>query len=186
VLVSELLLQKTDAPKVEALFNDFFLKYPTIHDLYRAKITELEKILQPLGLYKKRSLRLKSIAHEVVEEYSGKIPSDREKLLELNGVGDYIANAVICFAFRKSMPIVDTNVIRIFERLLNVHSLKKRPRTDKEIWIIAKKMLPKKNFQDYNYSLLDFASVICKDRKPDCQNCMFLKNCNFGGKYIYD
>jgi len=177
VLVSELLLQKTDAPKVETVFYDFFSKFKTIEDINKAKTKDIEKILFPIGLYKNRANRLKTIAQKILEDYSGEIPSNKDDLLQLKGVGNYIANAVLCFGYGKPEPILDTNIIRIYNRLFEVKSTKKRPRTDKEIWNFANSMLPKDKVQDYNYAVLDYASLICKARKPLCVNCIFSKYC---------
>jgi len=184
VLVSELLLQKTDAPKVEAIYNKFFSKYPTIYDINDNDISDIENILEPLGLFRSRAERLKSIAHTIINDFSGQIPHETGGLLKLKGVGDYITNAVLCFAYGESEPIVDANVIRIFARLFEFQSKKKRPRNDKEVWQFAESLLPKRKVQDYNYGLLDFASKVCKARKPDCDNCMFLNNCSFGKKFL--
>jgi A/G-specific adenine glycosylase len=184
VLVSELLLQKTDAPKVEAVFNDFFSAYKEIHDIYKAEIKDIEEKLLHLGLYKHRADRLKSIAQTIVENYSGEIPQNKEDLLKLKGVGEYISNAVLCFGYNEPEPIVDTNVIRIFNRLFKMQSSKKRPRNDKDIWKFAGELLPKKKIQDYNYGLLDFASLICKSKKPVCHSCMFLNYCSYGKKFL--
>jgi len=184
VLVSELLLQKTNAQKVEDIFDEFFSKYPTIYEINNEDINNLETILKPLGIFRKRADRLKKISLVIIDKFSGKIPGNKNDLLKLYGVGEYIVNAVLCFGYKKSVPIVDTNVIRIFERLFQKKSIKNRARTDKEIWKFADKMLPEKNVQDYNYALLDFASIVCKARNPECKNCIFLFQCAFGKNFI--
>jgi A/G-specific adenine glycosylase len=179
ILISELLLQKTDAPKVEEIYNDFFSMYETIDMIYNADIKEIERILLPLGLNKNRANRLKSISQKVIEEHGGEIPKNKSDLLQLKGVGNYIANAVMCFAYGENEPIVDTNVIRMYSRLFNFKSIKKRPRDDKELWNFAKHMLPSDKIQDYNYAILDYASLVCKAKKPLCEKCIFLKYCRY-------
>ncbi|MBE9592448.1 MAG: hypothetical protein IMF19_03105 [Proteobacteria bacterium] len=97
--------------------------------------------------------------------------------MSLYGVGEYISNAVLCFAFKKRIPIVDTNVLRVYERVFNVKSLKSRPHTDKKMWDFAEKMLPKENYVGYNYALLDFASDICRAKNPFCEICPLKSIC---------
>ncbi len=170
ILISEILLHKTDSKKVEKVYPAFIGKFPTIYHLYRAVPEEINNLIKDIGLFY-RGKRLKKIADKIVNQFEGNIPDNKEKLVSLYGVGEYISNAILCFAFKKRVPIVDTNVIRVYERVFNVKSSKSRPRTDKEIWNFAEKMLPRNSYVEYNYSLLDFASEICKAKKPFCNIC---------------
>jgi len=176
ILISELLLQKTDSKKVEKLYPKFIEKFPTVYRLYQAESEEIDNLIKDIGLFY-RGQRLKRIAEQIVNEFNGNIPASKDDLMSLYGVGEYISNAVLCFAFKKRMPIVDTNVIRVYERAFNVKSLKSRPRTDKEIWDFAEKMLPKENYVEYNYALLDFASDICRAKNPLCEICSIKSIC---------
>ena len=107
------------------------------------------------------------------------MPKEKDKLLTLRGVGDYIANAVLCFAFNKDVPIVDANVIRVIERFFSLKSKKVRPRTDKLIWQFAEKLVPKGNAKEYNRAILDFAALVCSAKKPNCLNCPISKKCDY-------
>jgi A/G-specific adenine glycosylase len=176
ILISEILLHKTDSKKVEKLYPKFIEKFPTVYYLYQAESEEIDNLIKDIGLFY-RGQRLKKIAEQIVNEFNGNISDNKEDLISLYGVGEYISNAVLCFAFKKRMPIVDTNVIRVYERVFNVKSLKSRPRTDKEMWDFAKKMLPKENYVEYNYALLDFASDICRAKKPLCEICPIKSMC---------
>jgi A/G-specific adenine glycosylase len=159
VLISEVLLQKTNAPKVEPVYNKLIRKYPTPESLQRAKITDVKKIMKDLGLLY-RAERLISIGKTLTANYKGAVPSKREQLLGLRGLGKYAASAVMCFAFNKCESIVDNNVVRLFERIFGFKSTKKRPREDTALWHFAKSILPSKNVRDYNYALLDFSALV--------------------------
>ena len=126
-----------------------------------------------------RAQRLSAASREIMENYKGDFPKNKEYLLGIKGIGNYIASAILCFGYGRPYPIVDTNIIRIFDRCFDVKSNKTRPRTDKFIWTFAKETLPKKNFIDYNYALLDFAATICRARNPKCKDCFFFDNCNY-------
>ena len=176
ILISEILLHKTDSKKVEKLYPKFIDKFPTIYHLYQAEPEEIDDLIKEIGLFY-RGQRLKKIAEQIVNQFKGNIPTSKEDLMSLYGVGEYISNAVLCFAFKKGVPIVDTNVIRVYERVFNVKSLKSRPHTDKKMWDFAEKMLPKENYVEYNYALLDFASEVCRAKNPLCEICPIKSIC---------
>ena len=170
ILISEILLQKTDFKKVLAIYNDFIAEFPDAISIKNAEISNLNSYFIKNGLIYK-SNRLKQISSQVLGVYGGKIPDKKEELMSLYGVGDYISNAVLCFAFKKKVPLVDTNIIRIYGRIFGIKTLKTRPHTDKEIWNFAEEMLPEEDYVEYNYALLDFASDICRAKKPLCEKC---------------
>lgn len=178
ILISEIMLQKTDAQKVLNVFPQFISKYPSPSALSNATIRLLRKELFLLGIHD-RARRLKETAKILIDKFNGRVPKEKEKLLCLKGVGNYIANAVLCFAFNKDIPIVDANVIRVFERFFSLKSNRSRPRTDRSIWQFAEKLVPKGNGGKYNRALLDFAAVICIARKPNCLGCPISKRCDY-------
>jgi len=113
VLVAEILLQKTFADKVEPIYDEFVDRYPRLDALTEAKVEAVTSLLKPLGLQNVRAKALIDIANEYAD---GGIPDDKEALLELPYVGPYAANATLCFAFDERRPIVDANVVRVFNR----------------------------------------------------------------------
>lgn len=178
VLVSEVLLQQTNAEKVVGAYNIIVKQYKTICDLADADIVFLRSLFKDLGLFY-RADRLVDISRQITEKYKGKIPDKREDLLAIRGIGNYISNAVLCFGYNKPYAVVDTNVIRVFDRVLGFKSTHKRPRTDRRIWELAQILLPSENYVDYNYGLLDFASAVCRARKPVCSGCLMYVICNY-------
>jgi len=179
IIIAEIMLQKTNAEKVVLTYPIFLKRYPNLHTLLIADNEELKDLLKYLGLQNQKALILKELANKVLNNYDGKIPSTKEELLSIKGIGDYIANAILCFAFNIRVPIIDGNVIRILERLFDIKSRKKNPRTDKEIWKQMEKLLPIENYRDFNYALLDFASLICKFYNPLCEDCFMIEFCNY-------
>lgn len=178
VLVSEILLQQTNVEKVIKPYCAIIEKYCSIQELGNAEIEFLRDLFKDLGLFY-RADRLINISKQIIEKYGGIIPEKREDLIKIKGIGDYTCNAVLCFGYKKPYAIVDTNVIRVFERVLNFKSLKKRPHTDKKIWEFAQLLLPFDDFIDYNYGLLDFAALVCKARKPSCSECLMSSICYY-------
>ncbi|NOH04739.1 MAG: A/G-specific adenine glycosylase [Chloroflexi bacterium] len=185
ILISEMMLQKTDTQKVLLIYPSFIKKHRTVAQLAQANINALKKELHLLGI-NDRARRLKTTAKTILRLYDGKVPADRTRLLRLLGVGDYIANAVLCFAFNEDVPLLDTNVIRVIKRVFSVESNKKRARTDKELWRFAGSLVPQGKAVDYNRGVLDFASAVCKARSPKCSICPINLICDYysllGGK----
>ena len=162
LLVTEILLQKTRAEAVEEVYEEFFSKYPDIFSLAAAKPEDLEKIIGVLGL-RYRASRLIQIANKIVKEFGGVIPSRFEELLELPGVGVYIANALLNFAYGIPRPVIDVNVMRVLNRLFNVTS-------EKQGWRILENLFLKGDNRVIGYALIDLASLICR-WKPNCKSC---------------
>ena len=175
ILVTEILLQKTKAETVAKIWKTFFKKFPTIRRLAVSNYNEILDIIAPLGLAR-RALRLKRIANQIIYFYNGKVPSSFYELLKLPGVGPYIASAVMCFGFDKPYPIVDVNVMRLINRF--------RGYTD-EITIrsFLKSIMPQKNFKEFNWGVLDLASLVCRIDKPSCHICPLNIECL---KHDYD
>lgn len=178
VLVSEVLLQQTNAEKVVEPFNLIINKYPTINSLAEGDIEFLRSIFKDLGLFY-RADRLINIAKDIVSRFNGAVPVDRNSLLSIIGIGDYCCNAVICFGNQERCAIVDTNVIRIIERFFNIRSQKSRPRTDKKLWEFVETLLPDAEYQDFNYGILDFSALVCTHYNPKCRICILSSNCSF-------
>lgn len=164
------MLQQTNAYRVESVFREFVAKYPNVSVLAGSRLQDVREVLKPLGL-SYRAARLKSIAVELTERYGGVVPCSEKSLITLPGIGPYITNATLCFAYSKRVPLVDTNIIRLYDRVFGFRSGRNRPREDKEVWQFAKEMLPKTGFKDYNLSLLDFAAEVCVSRQPHCDEC---------------
>lgn len=176
IIVAEFLLQKTDVEKAKVVYEEFIFRWPTVHLLSKEAVPSISNVIQPLGL-RYRATRLKSTAKAVVKKFGGKIPEAREKLLELPGVGRYIASAVECFAYNKPRAVLDTNIIRILNRVFGIKSDKNRPREDSRLWNLAQTLVPSNNAKEYNWGLLDYGALICKSKEPLCNECVLHSIC---------
>lgn len=179
ILIAEILLRKTDAGKVLRIYERFIRRYPSFEALINADRRELEDFLRPLGIYRRRAKELMDLARIVKAKHRGKVPHSREEILGLPGVGDYAANAVLCFAFGKTVPLVDTNVIRVVARVFSFKSKRKRARDDPEIWREIGRIVPKGKARDFNLAILDLAAASCLPRKPVCGICPVTLLCDY-------
>jgi A/G-specific adenine glycosylase len=94
ILITEKLLQQTDVGHVLNIYDDFFDKFPSVRSLADAEQEEIQKAIKTLGFWRIRARDLRFMAKQLIEKYSGEIPRDKQKLLELFGIGQYIASAV--------------------------------------------------------------------------------------------
>ncbi len=177
VLIAEMMLRRTKADQVKAVYNRLFAEYPDVETMAEAKNEKLEQILYPLGL-KWRTPAFGLVAREVKEKYQCKIPEAREELTTLPGVGEYVAGAVLSVAYGKKEWIVDSNIVRLFRRYFGIKT-SKEGRRDKHIVEIAKVYASGENPRKANLALLDFAALICLPRNPKCTLCPLSSTCHY-------
>jgi len=116
VWVSEVMLQQTQVETALPYFERFIREFPSVQHLARAREERVLTLWAGLGYYR-RAKNLMAAARLVVERHGGRIPSDYETLIELPGVGQYMAGAILSIAFNKPYPIVDGNVRRVLSRI---------------------------------------------------------------------
>ncbi|MFN6566727.1 A/G-specific adenine glycosylase [Dendronalium sp. ChiSLP03b] len=177
ILVAEHLLQKTDAITVVPIYKAFLFKYPTLENLVKASIDELNELLKPLGLYF-RAERLYQCARIIIEQYGGKIPNSEKQLLELPGIGKYTARAICSQAFSQPLAVLDTNVARILERFFGLQGERVKSRC-KILWRAAETIAPDKEVGKWNLTLLDFGAMVCRAKNPLCNDCPLSAKCDY-------
>lgn len=116
VLISEVLLQRTNAKQAARQYSLFVKKYPNLASLKSVSTKEIKWFFAPLGLHKRTNVFMRMIK-VINEKYGGKLPREYSLLVKLPGVGDYGANAILLFAFGERRGLVDANTIRIFANL---------------------------------------------------------------------
>lgn len=181
ILIAEILLKRTRAETVAPYITRFLRKYPSLRALAKAPLEEIENILKPLGLYRQRALHIKKLVDVLISRHGGEIPDSYEELIDLPGIGEYTANAVLCFAYKKSVPIVDTNIVRVIIRFFGVKPSKSEARRSPEIWEIARKLTPKngENARRFWWGMIDFAALVCIPQKPRCSICPLKEKCQY-------
>jgi len=178
VLVAEVLLQKTNSAKVSDVFTHLIAQYPTIVALARAREASIRRLIRPLGL-EYRAHRLRTMARQIAHTHGGTIPRTKEGLDGLQGVGDYIAAAVLVFAYNRPLGVLDTNVIRVLRRVFGVQAKTARARTDRDLWAAASELVPLGDARDYNLAILDFAALVCVSGRPRCDECPLSDQCKY-------
>ncbi|MEP0923400.1 DNA-binding protein [Leptolyngbya sp. ST-U4] len=180
ILIAEVMLHRTQARQVLPVYKQFVARYPNLESLANASERELREILYSLGLHWRIEL-LHKMVRELATRFEGRIPADRENLLALPGVSDYIASAFRCFALNQSDALIDTNTVRIVARLFGL-PVKDSLRRNKRFMSLIGAMVDPEEPKFYNYALLDLANKIClKSNPPICRSCPIQTHCLHGG-----
>lgn len=173
-VIAEVLLQRTKAETIAKFYPSFLKGFPNWKALVNADVKKLERYLKPIGLYRQRSKRLKSLAQEMVNR-NGRLPRDREELESIPFMGQYIANAVELIIFNQPSPLVDVNMSRVLERFFGPRKMADI-RYDPYLQMLSYKIVEHKRAKEINWAILDFAATICKP-KPLCDSCPLIKKC---------
>jgi A/G-specific adenine glycosylase len=175
ILVSEVMLQQTQVARVQEKLPLFLGTFPTLRRLASATTAEVVRAWSGLG-YNNRSIRLRNLARIVVDEHGSSIPSDPTTLLQLPGIGPYTAHALACFAYGKRVPLVDTNVRRLFSRLFWKMRSASQTIDDDVLWKKAAQILPPNAYM-WNQAIMDLGAVICTASSPSCDTCPVAAYC---------
>lgn len=176
ILVSEVMLQQTQADRVASKFKEFIKRFKTVGALSKASLGEVLRAWQGLG-YNRRALYLKRAAEEIVKIKS--FPSKATELENLPGVGPYTARAVLTFAFNKREIFIETNIRSVF-----IHEFfkSKRKVSDKEIISLIRQTLPKRNVSEWYQALMDYGALLKrKNNNPSRRSTHHSKQSMFRG-----
>ena len=171
------MLQRTRAEQVEPVYKQFFKKYPTVVSLSKAKTKEVSKYTKHLGIHW-RAKHFITAAKFIVKVYKGKIPVEREKLLAIPGVGEYVAGAILTAAFQKKEWVIDSNIARFFNRYYDL-GLTGEIRRKKKIIELSKQLFKYKNPRKLLFAILDFTALVCKPINPQCNSCPLRRKCKY-------
>ncbi len=164
ILVSEIMLQQTQVDRVIPKYLAFLKQFPTAKHLAKAPTSSVITAWAGLG-YNRRAINLQRAAQQLMQG----VPED---LKELAGVGPYTAHALQCFALEQDVPVVDTNIRRIFSRLFFAGK-----GTAEEIDAAVARAVPRGKGVAWNNALMDFGSMVCTASSPKCSECPLQKQC---------
>ena len=173
ILVSEIMLQQTQVPRVIPKYREWLRRYPSIEALAGAGTREVREAWYPLG-YNVRPLRLREIARATVRRHGGRLPRTREELLAFKGIGPYTVGALLSFAFGEDAPVLDTNVRRVLRRVFAGD--RTRP-SEGALWALSTDVLPRGRAYDFNQGLMDLGATVCTGRRPRCRECPVARGC---------
>jgi len=149
LLVATILAAQCTDEKVNQITPLLFKKYPTIADLARASQAEVEAIIRPTGFFRNKARNIIAAARSIMEEFGGEVPDRMEELIKLPGVARKTANIVLSSAFRHPNKI------------------------EQDLMAIV----PREDWLDFNYLLVDHGRAVCQARHPLCNECFLRSLC---------
>lgn len=176
IWISEIMLQQTRVEAVKEYYARFIKKLPTLKDLAEIEEDELLKLWEGLGYYS-RVRNMRKTAKILVENGYDNLPNTKEKLLNLPGIGEYTAGAILSIAFDKPTIAIDGNVYRVLGRVYEIKNSISKASTYKVYADILNKQLPKENAGCFTQSFMDLGSLICTPKNPKCESCPLNKKC---------
>jgi A/G-specific adenine glycosylase len=175
VLVSEIMLQQTQASRVAEAFSGFMRRFPDVRALAAASRADVLRAWGGLG-YARRAASLQDAARSIVRDLGGEVPSDLPTLLALPGIGPYTASAVASIAFGIPTAAVDTNVRKVMARVAFGREPDEVPAAD--VAAAATRWLPREAPGDWNQAVMDLGRAVCLP-VPRCDVCPLAAACRF-------
>ncbi|PIS44681.1 MAG: Fe-S cluster assembly protein HesB [Ignavibacteria bacterium CG08_land_8_20_14_0_20_37_9] len=154
ILVSEVMLQQTQAVRVVPYYEKFIKRFPSFKDFALAKNNDVLKVWSGLG-FNNRAIRLKEIAKIIQNKFKGVFPQQNDQLLALKGIGNYTAAAVLAFAFNRRFAVIDTNIRRVLIHELHLsENISQRHLSE-----IAFQLIPKGRSRIWHNALMDYGAL---------------------------
>jgi A/G-specific adenine glycosylase len=178
ILVSEIMLQQTRVAVVEERYRKFVAQFPSAERLARAKEATVLAAWSGLGYYR-RARALHGAAKVIVQR--GSFPRTAPELMELPGVGRYTAAAVASIAFGEPLAVVDGNVKRVIDRLVNRKAALAAPIAEEQYWDIASQLLDRQSPGDSNQAMMELGALVCLPAQPLCHACPVADLCGARG-----
>jgi len=175
LLIGTVLSQRTTDANTDKASTQLFSRFRTPKQLANADLNKIKKLVKPSGFYKTKARYIKKISRIILEKYNGKVPANRELLMNLPGVGAKTSGIVMVYGFGKPSAIpVDVHVHRISNRIGLVKT--KKPE-DTELGLM--KIVPKKNWIELNELFVLFGQNVCIAKKPKCWECPIARYCDY-------
>lgn len=166
--------QATDV-SVNKVTPALFKSYPSVSDLARAHVSDVEDHIKTIGLYKNKAKALVSMAQRVVDVYRSEIPSTKKDLLTLDGVGVKTANVILSVWFNVPAIAVDTHVERVSKRL----GFAKNTDTVHDVERKLKRKINREAWSQAHHLMIFFGRYHCKAISPQCHVCPLQVQCTY-------
>ncbi|MBO2945300.1 A/G-specific adenine glycosylase [Paenibacillus sp. F411] len=176
IWISEIMLQQTRVDTVIPYFNRFIEKFPTVEALADAPEDEVLKCWEGLGYYS-RARNLQYAARQIRDQYGGIMPSGKEEVASLKGVGPYTAGAIRSIAFNVPAPAVDGNVMRVLSRYFLIEEDIMKTGTRKLMEELVLQLIPEGRASDFNQGLMELGALVCTPKSPKCLTCPVMVHC---------
>lgn len=149
-----------------------FSRARTAEAMSQLDTAEITTLIEGTSFAGNKGPQIKAIAQQLVDEYNGQLPCDRELLLSFKGVGPKCANLAMGIACDGPYISVDTHVHRITNRWGYIQA-----KTPEKTMVALEEKLPRRYWIDINRLLVPFGKHICTGTRPHCSTCPLLDMC---------
>jgi len=171
LVISVMLSAQCTDKRVNIITPALFEKYPNAISLANAKLDDIKELINSCSFFNNKAKNLLKMGQQLVEDYNGEIPLDRDKLMKLAGVGQKTANVVMIEYAGANLMAVDTHVFRVSHRL-GLSDALTATKTEEEL---TKKF--KTNLHQLHQAMVLFGRYRCKALKPLCDECFLAPFC---------
>ena len=175
LVIAVMLSAQTTDKAVNGVTEKLFKDYPSLEELDNASLEDIEEHIKSLGLYKNKAKNIKGITHKILTDFNGELPSDKDLLQTLPGIGNKSAGVIRIEVFKIPDLPVDTHIIRITNRL-GIASKNDEPI---DIERKLKKLIPESNWIKTHHQLIHFGRYFCLARSPKCEECKLREYCKY-------
>lgn len=175
LLIAIVMSAQTTDKRVNMVNKVLFKKYQSVKELSEASLEDIEKIIKPIGTYKKKAVFIKEIATKLINDNIKVIPNDREYLSSFPGVGRKTINVFLSVIYNEPLVAVDTHVNRVSKRL----NLAKDSDDVLEVEKKLMKKIPKDKWNKVHHQLVFFGRYKCKSISPLCTDCKLKDICKY-------
>ena len=175
LVIAVMLSAQTTDKSVNSVTTVLFNKYKSLDELNAASLEDIEEILKPIGLFKNKAKNLKGIVKDLIEKFNYVVPSDKDLLQTLPGVGNKTAGVIRAEIFKIPDLPVDTHILRISKRL----NLAKKDDEPIDVERKLKKIIPIERWIKSHHQLIHFGRYFCMARSPKCAKCKIKDSCNY-------
>ena len=171
--IAVMLSTQTTDKAVNLVTKPLFEKYSSLKFIDEAPLNDIEDIIKSIGLYKNKAKNIKGIARVILTNFDGKLPSDKNDLQTLPGIGNKSAGVIRCEIFKIPDLPVDTHIIRITNRL----GIANKEDEPIDIEMKLKKLIPEDRWIKTHHQLIHFGRYFCTAKNPRCENCKLKDIC---------
>ncbi len=173
LVIAVMLSAQTTDKSVNNVTRVLFNKYQSLDELNSAPLEDIEEIIKQIGLYKNKAKNLKGIVKDLIERFNYVVPSDKEQLMTLPGVGNKTAGVIRAEIFKIPDLPVDTHILRIAKRL----NLAKKEDEPIDVEKKLKRLIPEERWIKSHHQLIHFGRYFCTARSPRCNECKIREMC---------
>lgn len=174
LLIAILLSAQSLDKNVNQVTPLLFDKFPTLNDLKNAPLEDIISIIKPVGLANNKAKAIKSLSTILVDKYDSKVPTNRDILTTLPGIGIKTSGVFLAEFYNQNFLPVDTHVKRVSYRL----NLTNQNDSVEKIEETLTNFFNNNNLAKLHLQLVLFGRYICKSRNPECDKCKFKGKCN--------